>query len=134
MGNLKLQKMNTLQICCPPNEIHWQLRRHFHINSWCCIMTSNFEKSLLEKLLMFLEALIQPQFKIVCIFGKFAFNLWSIEKSFLFENDISLKEALHCLTHFQPMFHLYTPWKHQKMYGFLMFSGSIEVEHWLKMD
>ena len=31
------------------------------------------------------------------------------------------------LTHFEPMFHFYTPW------GFLMFSGGIEVEHWLKM-
>ena len=32
------------------------------------------------------------------------------------------------LTHFQPMFHFYTPLKH-----FLMFSEGIEVEHWLKM-
>ena len=28
----------------------------------------------------------------------------------------------NCLTHFQPMFHFYTPWKHQKTPGFLMFS------------
>ena len=34
---------------------------------------------------------------------------------------------------FQPMFHFYNPWKHQKTNGFLMFSGSIEVEHWLKI-
>ena len=38
------------------------------------------------------------------------------------------------LTHFQPMFHFYTPRKHQQIAGFLMFSGDIEVEHWLKMD
>ena len=31
------------------------------------------------------------------------------------------------------MFHFYTPWKHQKTSGFLMFSGGIEVEQWLKM-
>ena len=37
------------------------------------------------------------------------------------------------LTHFQPMFHFYTPRKHQKTSGFLMFSRAIEVEHWLKM-
>ena len=37
------------------------------------------------------------------------------------------------LTHFKPMFHFYTPWK-QKTGGFLMFSGGIEVEHWLKMS
>ena len=35
--------------------------------------------------------------------------------------------------YFQPMFHFYTPWKYQKTAGFLMFSGGIEVEHWLKM-
>ena len=37
------------------------------------------------------------------------------------------------LTYFQPIFHFYTPWKHQKASGFRMFSGGIEVEHWLKM-
>ena len=36
------------------------------------------------------------------------------------------------LTHFQPVFHLYTPSKHQETGGFLMFSGGIEVKHWLK--
>ena len=40
---------------------------------------------------------------------------------------------LRTLTHFQPTFHFYTPRKYQKTYGFLMFSGGIEVEHWLKM-
>ena len=34
---------------------------------------------------------------------------------------------------FSPMFHFYTPWKHQKTSSFLIFSGGIEVEHWLKM-
>ena len=29
------------------------------------------------------------------------------------------------LTHFQPMFHFYTPWKHQKISGFLMLSGGV---------
>ena len=37
------------------------------------------------------------------------------------------------LTHFQPMVHFCTPWKHQKTSGFML-SGVIEVEHWLKMD
>ena len=36
------------------------------------------------------------------------------------------------LIHFRPTFHFNTPRK-QKTVGFLMFSGSIEVEHWLKM-
>ena len=37
------------------------------------------------------------------------------------------------LTHFQPMIHFYTPWKHQKTGGFLMFPRVIEVKLWLKM-
>ena len=37
------------------------------------------------------------------------------------------------LTHFQPIFYFYNPWKHEKAYGFLMFSGIREVEQWLKM-
>ena len=36
-------------------------------------------------------------------------------------------------THFQPMFLVYTPWDHQKTRDFLMFSGGIGVEDWLKM-
>ena len=37
------------------------------------------------------------------------------------------------LIHFHPMFHFYTPWKHQKTVGLLIFAGGIEVKHWLKM-
>ena len=40
---------------------------------------------------------------------------------------------IQILTHFQPKFHFYTPLKHLKTGGFLMFSGGTEVEHWLKM-
>ena len=35
---------------------------------------------------------------------------------------------MHTLTHFQPKFRFYTPWKHQETSGFLMFSGVTEVE------
>ena len=38
------------------------------------------------------------------------------------------------LTHFIPMFHLYTPWKRPKTFGFLTFSGSIEMRNWVKME
>ena len=37
--------------------------------------------------------------------------------------------SIFSLTHFQPMFHFYTPWKNQKTGGFLMFSGGMDVEH-----
>ena len=33
------------------------------------------------------------------------------------------------LTHFWPMFSFYTPIKHQKIKGFLVFSGGINCEH-----
>ena len=36
---------------------------------------------------------------------------------------------LQSLVHFQPMFHFYTPGKHQKTGGLLMFSGGIEMKH-----
>ena len=54
----------------------------------------------------------------------------------LVENGLkwnACKLSLFNLTHFQPIFHFYTPWKHQKPSDFLMFSGGIEVEYWLTM-
>ena len=37
------------------------------------------------------------------------------------------------ITHFRPMFPFYTPWKRQKTFDFLTFSGGIEREHWPEM-
>ena len=34
------------------------------------------------------------------------------------------------LTHFMPLAFFYTPWKHQKTSGFLIFSGGIERDQW----
>ena len=34
------------------------------------------------------------------------------------------------LTRFWPVFPFYTPWKHQKTKGFLLFSGVTKWEHW----
>ena len=48
-------------------------------------------------------------------------------------NKISLRLFI-ALTHFSPVSHFYTPWKRQKTYGFLMFSGGIEIWHWTKMS
>ena len=38
------------------------------------------------------------------------------------------------LTHFNPVLHLYIPWKRQKTFGVLTFSGGIEMEQKAKMD
>ena len=37
------------------------------------------------------------------------------------------------LTRFSLMPHVYTTWKPQKSFGFLMFSGGLEMEHWIKI-
>ena len=38
-----------------------------------------------------------------------------------------------CVTHFIPLVSFYTPWKHQKTRGFLMFSGGLERDQWHEM-
>ena len=37
------------------------------------------------------------------------------------------------LINFSPVSHFYTPWKRQKTFGFLTFSGGIEMWQWTKM-
>ena len=37
------------------------------------------------------------------------------------------------ITHFSPVSHFYIPWKRQTTFGFLTFSGGIEMRHWTKM-
>ena len=38
------------------------------------------------------------------------------------------------LTHSIPLVSFYTPWKNQKIPGFLMFSGGLEREQWYEMS
>ena len=45
-----------------------------------------------------------------------------------------VRKKLSFLSYFKPMFHFYTPWKRQKISGFLTFSGGTEIENWLEMD
>ena len=45
---------------------------------------------------------------------------------FLFLTE--LKTFLY-LTHFSPVSHFYSPWKRQKTFGFLTFSGAIEMTY-----
>ena len=56
-------------------------------------------------------------------------------------SDLSTEMRVKCLGYtdcfgvfdsnpfFSPMFHFYTPWKRQKTFGFLKFSGGIKMEH-----
>ena len=43
------------------------------------------------------------------------------------------KFLMFSLTHFSSVSHFYTPWKRQKTFGFLTFSGGMEMWHWTKM-
>ena len=45
---------------------------------------------------------------------------------------IMFKSVKSSLTHFNPVSHFYTPWKRQKTFGFLTFSGGMEMWHWTK--
>ena len=56
-------------------------------------------------------------------------KLNALNKSLRLLRDTILKK----LARFQPMFYPNTHWKHEKLRGFLMFSGFIEVEYWLKI-
>ena len=48
-----------------------------------------------------------------------------------------MKNSAHLsaqLTHFKSLVSFYIPWKHQKTFGFLMFSGGLERDQWHEMD
>ena len=47
--------------------------------------------------------------------------------------QLRCKINVSVLTHFISMFHSFTPWKRQIRFGFLTFSGVIEIENWTKM-
>ena len=56
------------------------------------------------------------------------------------DTDINIKEDSNIqkrytelLTHFSPVSHFYIHWERQKTFGFLTFSGSIEMWNWAKM-
>ena len=58
---------------------------------------------------------------------------WSKILNFMF--TIICKSSRKFLKHkfnllYNPLFHFYTPWKHQKNKRFLTFLGNIEMEHW----
>ena len=48
--------------------------------------------------------------------------------------DHESKIAEYSLTHFNPMFYFCIPCKRQKTFGFLTFSGEIEMEHWANKE
>ena len=63
---------------------------------------------------------------------KFLFSQYFIIVCVSLKIDVA-KLLCTVLTHFSPVPHFYTPWKRQKTFGFLTFSGGIEMWHWTKM-
>ena len=73
-----------------------------------------------------------------CLTG-FWIRLWLMTKTISKFSDFFAVYLLnhYTLTHFSPMLHFYSPWKcqktRQKTFGFLTFSGAIEMEYSAKM-
>ena len=89
-----------------------------------------------EKLLtMFSFGIIRLSFTLLFFVFPEIFDNWycnfKIQFSAIAKTIIT--KVLLLLTHFQPMFHFFTSWKHQKTSGFLTFSGGFEIQHWLEM-
>ena len=85
--------------------------------------------------LIFTSVLCKTSFLslVVCVVSVWELKLMVLY-TFLWDGQLSAISAsvLTKLTHFQPMLHFYTPWKHQKISDSLIFSGGIEMEHCLK--
>ena len=80
------------------------------INSWVCIFHKfiNYEiipitKVYLEEIYCF--CLLKTQRTFITCYGITCYNSFCI-----------LRESLVILTHLEPKFHFYTPWKHQKIF------------------
>ena len=57
-----------------------------------------------------------------------------LTEKFLFLIETYSNNKRGNLTHFNPIFHFHTPSKRQETFDFLIFSGGIEMENWIKMD
>ena len=67
------------------------------------------------------------------------FKSQKIAKKWLLESWVMINIWLFCncnriFSHFMPLVYFATPWKHQKAFRFLMFSGGIERDQWHEMD
>ena len=71
------------------------------------------------------------------IFQRFSLDFQNIYRSTInwFWPPLNLKLIFYVKssTHFSPISHFYTPWKHHKTIGFLTFSDGIEMWHWTNM-
>ena len=121
----------TLEICSKlaiktPERHHWFRSVVFIVNHWTdfahcvCVFIVGFEQVNIGWVRAIHLKSIDKQ-----LHEKYRSNSWITPE---------WTTSALCLTHFQPMFHFYTSWKHQKTYCFLMFPGGIEWNIGWKWD
>ena len=77
----------------------------------------------------------QIYFQVLLLFNVSPFQNWNSSqdtRNFKLSSQLLFSDRWS-LTHFSPVSHFYTPWKRQKTFGFLTFSGGIEMWHWTKI-
>ena len=77
--------------------------------------------------------LLKPLDDAIDIFINVLLQVYVFNRTERFLFSIPAKYGGMGLTHFRPMFPFCSPWKHQKTFGLLVFSGGIKWEHWLEM-
>ena len=70
---------------------------------------------------------------LICL-GRWNSYLSFIVFAFWTNESLHLELSLRIKSHFWPIFPFYTFWKHQKIFSFLIFSGSLKWEHWPDMS
>ena len=102
--------------------------------------TSDFDTNCNIKIYLFISLNLDftksdENFTFFQIFSFFFRNpfLCPCPKALIIKFSLCCNFALNSSGHGIPMSHFYTPWKRQKTFGFLTFSGGIEMGHWTKM-
>ena len=150
-SNLYYQNwVKCLPICYIKSEIRYLIRWHLLLERLCELFSKFINTGAVDQSLELLQILINEQLR-VSIKSKdevrFTISVYILSKKlsaatipYLFEVDpetVTIRQlklmVSFIFTHFNPMFHFYIPWKHQKTRGFLLFSGSIEMDQWANM-
>ena len=72
--------------------------------------------------------LLRKTFRIIKEISLPIWNYFEVRSTYYFKTRLN-----DLWNYFMQLASFYAPWKHQKIRGFLMFSGGIERDHWHKM-
>ena len=101
---------NVWYTCHNPKDEHEHSRYYFKCSSWPILLLPSGQD-----------------------FGLFNQGVFNSNPLLLLETNEPSSFHSSLSTHFSPLGSFYTPWKHQKTRGFLMFSGGVEREQWHEM-